>query len=89
MEAGGMKKITVVIPAYNAHETIERTLYSIVNQSMAEQVQVIIVNDKSKKGYEYIAKRFNKLIDIDIINMEENGGPGVARQQGLDRKSVV
>jgi glycosyltransferase involved in cell wall biosynthesis len=84
MEAGGMKKITVVIPAYNAHDTIERTLYSIVNQSMAEQLQVIIVNDKSKKGYEYIAKRFKKLIDIDIINMEVNGGPGVARQRGLE-----
>ncbi len=79
-----MKKITVVIPAYNAHDTIERTLYSIVNQSMAEQVQVIIANDKSKKSYEYIAKRFKKLIDIDIINMEVNGGPGVARQKGLE-----
>jgi glycosyltransferase involved in cell wall biosynthesis len=84
MEAGGMKKITVVIPAYNAHDTIEQTLYSVVNQSMAEQLQVIIVNDKSKKGYEYIAKRFKKLIDIDIINMEVNGGPGVARQRGLE-----
>jgi glycosyltransferase involved in cell wall biosynthesis len=84
MEAGRMKKITVVIPAYNAHDTIERTLYSIVNQSIIEQVQVIIVNDKSKKGYEAIAKRFKKLIDIDIINMEENGGPGVARQRGLE-----
>jgi glycosyltransferase involved in cell wall biosynthesis len=83
-EAGGMKKITVVIPAYNAHDTIERTLYSIVNQSMAEQLQVIIVNDKSKKGYEQITKRFKKLIDIDIINMEVNEGPGVARQKGLE-----
>jgi len=79
-----MKKITVVIPAYNAHDTIERTLYSIVNQSVAEELQVIIVNDKSKKGYEYIAKQFKKLIDINIINMEVNGGPGVARQKGLE-----
>ena len=79
-----MKRITVVIPAYNAHDTIERTLFSIINQSIVEQVQVIIVNDKSKKGYEQIAKRYKHLLDIEIINMKENGGPGVARQQGLE-----
>lgn len=79
-----MKEITVVIPAYNCHDTIERTLYSIVNQSIIEQIKVIIVNDKSKKGYEKIVKKFNELIDIEIINMEVNGGPGVARQKGLE-----
>jgi glycosyltransferase involved in cell wall biosynthesis len=84
MEVGGMKKVTVVIPAYNCHDTIEQTLYSIINQSIVEELKVIIVNDKSKKSYDQIAKRFNKLIDIEIINMEVNGGPGVARQKGLE-----
>jgi len=79
-----MKKITVVIPAYNAHETIEKTLYSIVNQSLANEVQVIIVNDNSKKSYENIANRFKKLVSIKIININENKGPGVARQKGLE-----
>lgn len=84
MEAGGMKRITVVIPAYNCHDTIERTIYSIINQSIADKVQVLIVNDKSKKGYDQIAKRYKKLIDIDVIDLAVNGGPGVARQKGLE-----
>ena len=84
MEAGRMKQITVVIPAYNAHDTIEQALYSIANQTAKSDIEVIVVNDKSKKGYDSIVKQFNKLMDIRVIDLEVNGGPGVARQKGLE-----
>lgn len=79
-----MKQITVVIPAYNAHDTIEQALYSIANQTAKSDIEVIVVNDKSKKGYDSIVKQFNKLMDIRVIDLEVNGGPGVARQKGLE-----
>lgn len=78
-----MKKITVVIPAFNAHSSIEKTLSSISNQVNVEEVLTVIVNDKSEKNYDDIVKKFKKVMDIDVINLEENGGPGVARNEGL------
>lgn len=79
-----MKLVTVVIPAYNAHKTIEQTIYSIINQTMASKLKVLIVNDTSKKNYNAVVKKYQKLIDIDVIDLAVNGGPGVARQKGLE-----
>ena len=44
---------SVIVPAYNRAETIERTLRSIVNQS-EESWEIIIVNDGSTDGTESI-----------------------------------
>ena len=43
--------IDVIIPAYNAHKTIERTLYSIAYQRNSENLNVYIINDNSIKDY--------------------------------------
>ena len=82
------KLITIVIPYYNASKTIEDTLMSICIQSLKSQVDVVIVDDASKKS-EYdklvsIVKKFKKYIDVDYIHYDENRGPGYARQKGLD-----
>jgi glycosyltransferase involved in cell wall biosynthesis len=85
MEGVGMEKqLTVVIPAYNAHDTIERNLLSIISQTSIDKVSIIIVNDCSIEGYDDIVKKFKQWVDIELINLEVNGGPGVARQKGLE-----
>ena len=37
--------IDVIIPAYNAHKTIEQTLCSIAYQEIADEINVYIVNE--------------------------------------------
>jgi glycosyltransferase involved in cell wall biosynthesis len=76
--------IDVIIPAYNAHETICETLSSIVLQSIKDQLNVYIVNDCSKKDYSKEIKRFSKVLNIKEIKTDKNSGPGVARQLGID-----
>jgi len=76
--------IDVIIPAYNAHETICETLFSIVMQSMRDKLNVYIVNDCSKKDYSKEIKKFSKLLNIKEIKTDKNSGPGVARQLGID-----
>lgn len=78
------KMIDVIIPAYKAQETIERTLCSIVMQSIVGKLSVIIVNDCDGIGYEKFVKQFENYVDIKEIKLEVNGGPGVARQAGID-----
>ena len=79
------KIITFGIPAYNAHETIEKTIVSLIHQSEIDKIKVVIANDKSKKGYESIVKKYKSFIDISVIDLKKNVGPGFARQAVLDQ----
>lgn len=81
------KMIDVIIPAYKAQDTIERTLCSIVMQSVANKVSIVIANDCDGIGYEKFVNQFKDFVDIKEIKLEVNGGPGVARQVGIDSGS--
>ena len=76
--------IDIIVPCYNAHGTLDRLLASIAMQTVKDDCMVYLVNDCSEKGYEEFRKRWDDLLNIEIINLEKNGGPGVARQAGLD-----
>lgn len=76
--------INVIIPAYNAHSTIERAISSVVSQTALDKISLIIVNDGSKKDYNYITKKYEKYIKIKNINNLKNLGVGATRQIGLD-----
>ena len=79
-------KIDVVIPAYNVPDKIlARCLASIACQTIVEDIQVTIVDDASEEqNYQKVANDFKDLLDIKILRYDTNGGPGVARQYGMD-----
>ncbi len=77
--------IDVIIPCYNAHKTLPRALASVAMQTIADRVTVTLVDDCSPDGgYEDIVKQFEGLLKIETITLLENGGPGVARQEGVN-----
>jgi len=78
------KKIDIIIPAYKAQNTILRTLSSIACQSILDKLSVTIVNDCDGIGYKKFVDQFSSDMDIKEITLEKNGGPGVARQYGID-----
>lgn len=71
--------IDIIIPAYNAHETIDQTLYSINTQINKELFKVYIVNDASNQNYSNFVDKYSNSLDIEEITIEKNSGPGVAR----------
>lgn len=83
------RNIDVIIPAYNVpDEILFRCLASIACQDIANELEVTIVDDAStEQNYSQVAKNFNSMLKINILRYEENGGPGVARQYGLDNTS--
>lgn len=80
------KKIDVIIPAYNVPDNILfRCLSSIACQDIVSELEVTIVDDAStEQNYETVAKNFESVLKINVLRYETNGGPGVARQYGID-----
>ena len=83
------RKIDVIIPAYNvADEILFRCLASIACQDIVSDLEVTIVDDASTtENYHEVAKHFDSQMKINILRYEVNGGPGVARQYGIDHTS--
>lgn len=80
------RKIDIIIPAYNVPDkTLFKCLSSIACQTISEDLQVTIVDDASTtQNYQKVIKFFKPFLNIQILRYEINGGPGVARQYGID-----
>lgn len=83
------RKIDVIIPAYNVPDHILfRCLASIACQDIVSELEVTIVDDASTtQNYQAVAKYFESIMKINILHYDTNGGPGVARQYGIDHTS--
>ena len=83
------RQIDVIIPAYNVPDHILfRCLASIACQDIVKDLVVTIVDDASTtQNYAAVAKNFESIMKINILRYETNGGPGVARQYGIDHTS--
>lgn len=71
------KKISVIIPVYNAENYLEECLDSIVNQTIGiEDIELIVVDDGSTDhSLQYLMKYEQKYPNsILLIPLEENGG---------------
>lgn len=79
--------IDVIIAAYNCHDTILRTLLSIYMQTCKDIINVYIVNDGSDECYDREVKIFKDKLNINVIDLYKNMGPGVARQVGIDNSN--
>lgn len=80
------RNIDIIIPAYNVPDHILfRCLASIACQEIVSELEITIVDDAStKQNYAEVIKNFNSIMKINLLRYENNGGPGVARQYGLD-----
>lgn len=81
-----MKKISIIIPLYNAEKYITKCLDSIITQSY-KNFEIIVINDKSKDNSwdvlnQYVSKNLN--INFRIINNEMNLGLSKTRNKGMD-----
>lgn len=75
-------RISVIIPVYNAQDTIEKTIQSITSQSY-QNLEIILVNDGSTdSSYEICRRIQSEDSRIKIIN-KENEGVASARNMGV------
>lgn len=74
-----LPKVSVVIPAYNAAATIEKTLDSILAQTIAVG-EIIVVDDGSSDATCEIVARYGD--QVRVIS-QANAGPAAARNHGI------
>ena len=80
-----MTSVDIIIPYYNARKFLNRVLGSIVMQDTENiLLRVLLVDDCSTEEFEDAVKKFKPLLDIEVLRPAKNGGPGLARQFGID-----
>lgn len=75
--------ISVVIPLYNKERVIDRTIHSILNQSYQE-FEIIVIDDGSTDNSAAVVKKLSAADNRINLITTVNGGPGKARNNGLE-----
>ena len=78
-------KISVILPIYNVEPYIEECLDSILNQTMIDDIEVIMVDDGSSDDSRYAIERYAMDYDNFHAYHKENEGSGIARNYGLEK----
>ena len=83
-------KISVIVPVYNAEKTLKSTINSVINQSFGfDNIELIIVDDCSTDNSKKIIEEFSqKFKNIKAIFFENNRGPSISRNIGIDNATA-
>lgn len=78
-----MRKVSLVVPVYNAEKTIRRCIESILSQTFTDY-ELILVNDGSTDNSGAICDEYAKQDARIRVLHKDNGGVSSARNLGLD-----
>ena len=83
-----MKKVSIIIPAYNEEESLEKLyerLSSVVNKIKNYEFEILFINDGSKDKTREILRLLRKKDNrISYVNFSRNFGKEIAMVAGLD-----
>ncbi len=77
-------KVSVIIPIFNAGEFLRPALDSVIDQTLKE-IEIICIDDGSTDNSLEIIKEYQKIDERIRIVTETNGGPALARNNGIRR----
>ena len=79
------KLLSVIIPVYNSELYLKSTLDSIVNQTVFNELEIILINDGSIDQSQYICQEYCNRYDNIFLYNQENLGVSQARNNGLKK----
>ena len=80
----GQPVVSVIVPTYNAQEYLAQCLDSVLSQTMGD-FELVCVDDGSTDGTWAILEERARRDGRVALLRQENAGPGVARNAGLER----
>lgn len=78
-----LKKVTIIVPIYNAEEYLDSCVSSIINQTY-QNLEVLLINDGSTDRSRSICEAYAKLDDRIRVIHQKNSGPSAARNHGIN-----
>lgn len=78
-----MKKISIIVPIYNAEEHLDKCVKSILMQT-EKNLELILVDDGSDDNSLKICKEYEKRDARVRVIHQDNAGVSAARNQGID-----
>lgn len=78
------KLVSVIIPVYNAEKYLNKCVFSVIEQSY-RNIEIILVNDGSTDSSSKICRHFESIDNRVSYIEQENSGPSVARNVGLEK----
>ncbi len=81
-----MRKVSIIIPAYNVQDYIEETLQSFIKQTL-EEIEIIVVDDGSTDSTCQILEKYRQADERIMVLHQENKGAGIARNLGMEHAS--
>lgn len=83
--------ISVIVPVYNEQDVLNETMGNLIYQSMfdtygEESCEILLIDDRSTDNTPYILDDLERqfLRRLRVIHLEENLGPGGAKNVGMD-----
>ena len=81
-----MKLMSIIIPVYNAENYLDKTIQSVINQSIGfNNIELILVDDNSSDGSKIIIEKYCNKYDniIPYYSNKNHGFPGFGRNMGI------
>ena len=76
-------KVSVIVPMYNVEDYIKETLDSILSQDI-DEIEILVIDDGSSDESPNIVKEYaKKHTEVKYI-FQENSGPSIARNRGIE-----
>lgn len=82
LECKATRMISIIIPVYNAAQTLDDSIKSAINQKY-ENIEIILVDDGSKDNSGELCKKWEQSDKRVKTVMKENGGVSSARNAGI------
>lgn len=77
------KKVSVVVPVYNVEEYLDKSVFSIINQTYKE-LEILLIDDGSKDNSGILCDEWAEKDNRIRVIHKENGGLSSARNTGID-----
>lgn len=76
--------ISIIIPCFNIEDSIDNLLAMYKSESV-DDFEVLFIDDCSTDGtYDLLCEKCKDTVNFSVLQTSQNGGPGVARNVGLE-----
>ena len=78
--------VSVIIPYFNAIETIQKSISSVLNQTFSVR-EIIVIDDCSSDHDELVSllRCFNSVVPIMLERLDINSGPSESRNRAIEK----